>query len=113
MSSTMSLIYKIDRLQDNVREVAITYDVLRNRMGSISDKIYLTIFTESKGALTWGKIFLWEWLERRHRVPYVTMFPVRILCIALLVYNARLQNVGFLSLMIDQESMKILIFPLR
>ena len=33
-----------DGLQDNVRERAINYDILRNRIGSISDKIYLTIW---------------------------------------------------------------------
>ena len=46
-----------DGLQDSVREMAINYDVLRNRIGSISDKIYLTIFAESKGALTWVERF--------------------------------------------------------
>ena len=44
-------------LQDSVREMAINYDISRNRIGSISVKIYLTIFAESKGALTWGERF--------------------------------------------------------
>ena len=44
-------------LQRSVREVAIDHDVLRNEISNISDKIYLTIFAESKGALTWGERF--------------------------------------------------------
>ena len=39
-------------LQGSVREVAFNHDVLRNEIGSISDKIYVTIFAESNGALT-------------------------------------------------------------
>ena len=39
-------------LQDSIREVAIGHDVLRHEIGSINDKIFLTIFAESKSALT-------------------------------------------------------------
>ena len=35
--------------------MAIGHDLLRNEIGSISDKINLKIFAESKGALTWGE----------------------------------------------------------
>ena len=44
-------------LQDSVRKVPIGHDVLRNEIGS---KIYLTIFAESKGPLTWGERFFFE-----------------------------------------------------
>ena len=65
-------------LQDSVREVAINYDVLRNRICSISDKIYLTLFAESKGALMWGERFSFG-NGGREDTGYVTMFPVCIL----------------------------------
>ena len=35
--------------------MAIGHDLLRNEIGSISDKINLKIFAESKGALRWGE----------------------------------------------------------
>ena len=64
-------------LQDSVREVAIGHDILRNEIGSIRDKIYLTIFAESKDALTLGERFFF-WNGEREVKGYVTMFPVRI-----------------------------------
>ena len=67
-----------DGLQDSGREVAINYDVLQNRIGSIRDNIYLTIYAESKGALTWsGRLSFGN--GGREDTGYVTMFPVRIL----------------------------------
>ena len=70
-------------LQDSVCEVAINYDVLQNRIGSICDKIYLTIFAKSKGALTWGEQFSIENGERED-TGYITTFPASILRMGLL-----------------------------
>ena len=58
--------------------MAINYGVLQNRIGSISDKIYLTIFAEIEGAFTWGERFSFG-NGGREDTGYVTMFPVRIL----------------------------------
>ena len=65
-------------LQDTVREVAMCHGVLQNEIGSISDNIYLTIYSESKGALTWGERFSSR-NGGREDTGYVTMFLVRIL----------------------------------
>ena len=72
-----------DGLQDSGREVAINYDVLRNRIGSISGNIHLTLYAESKGALTWGERFSFG-NGGREDTGYFTMFPVRILGMGLL-----------------------------
>ena len=58
--------------------MAIGHDVLRNEIGSISNKIYLRIFAESKGTLTWGERFSFG-NSGREEAGYVTMFPARIL----------------------------------
>ena len=55
--------------------------MLQNRIG-ISDTIYLTIFAESKGALTWGERFSFV-NGGREDTEHVTMFPIRILCMGL------------------------------
>ena len=70
-------------LQRSVRKVAINYDVLQNGIGRFSDKIYLTIFAESKGALMWGEQFSFV-NGGREDTGHVTMFPVRILGMGLL-----------------------------
>ena len=75
-----------DGLQDSACEVAINYDVLQNRISSNNDKIYLTIFAESKGAQTWNERFSFG-NDGREDIWYVTMFPERILCMCL--YFAR------------------------
>ena len=64
-------------LQDSVREVVMCHGVLQNEIGSISDNIYLTIYSESKGALTWGERFSFG-NGGREDTGYVIMFPVRI-----------------------------------
>ena len=97
--------------------------LLRNEIGSISDKIHRTIFAESNGALTWGGQFSFG-NGGREDTGYVTMFPVRILGMglssarktdnvtgALLWIMARFQNEGFLSLTIDKESMTLFYIP--
>ena len=66
------------RLHDCVREVAINHDVLQNKVGSISDKIYLTIFAEGKGALAWVEQFYFE-SDMREDTAYDTMVSVCIL----------------------------------
>ena len=113
-------------LQDSVREVAINYDVLQNRIGSISDKIYLTFFVESKGAIMCGERFSFG-NGRREDTGYVTMFPVCILgvglssarnsgdvTVALFVNNVEIPEcIGVLSITTDLKRMTILIFHLR
>ena len=113
-------------LQDSVREVAINYDVLQNRIGSISDKIYLTLFVESKGAIMCGERFSFG-NGRREDTGYVTMFPVCILgmglssarnsgdvTVALFVNNVEIPEcIGVLSITTDQKRMTILILHLR
>ena len=91
-------------LQDSVREVAISHDVLRNEIGSISDKMYRTIFAESKGAPKLGERFS-SGNGGREDSGYVTMFPACILgmglslarragdiTVALLVNNVDIQE---------------------
>ena len=100
-------------------KIAFVKWLLRNEIGSISDKIYRTIFAESKDALTWGEQFSFG-NEGREDTGYVTIFPVRILGMglssarkagnvtgALLWIMARFQNEGLLSLTIDKESMTL------
>ena len=103
-------------LQDSVREVAISHDVLRNKIGSISDKMYRTIFAESKGALKLGERFS-SGNGGREDSGYVTMFPACILgmglslarragdiTVALLVNNVDIQEYSF-SLTYDRPRM--------
>ena len=113
-----------DGLQDSVREMAINYDILRNRIGSISDKIIsqylLKVKALSRGVSDFPLGMVGE------KTQGMLLFTVRILgiglssarkagdvTVALLVNNVEIPEcMGFLT-KDRRENMTTLIFHLR